>query len=190
MVAMPELGHLNPWKNHFAQLALGFPPGHHLAHDAFRQGLLSLSAFDLGYRIAVSSGVTRADVHLNPVVQTSEGLRAEASKLLDLLAVQNGLLDDHLGCDLAVGTCVSLLFRDVSLFSVEFMGRRDGLTNVVYIVPVVCTASGLFSKMDTTNDLCDGPHQTSWGADGLLPTKLFTHSEVHTRANGYCRCSW
>lgn len=112
MIAMPNHKHLNPWKIHFAKLALGKPPGQDLGHDVFRKALLSLSAYDLGYRIATSSGIALEEVYHSPVVHFSEGLRNEAGQMLEAAVVDKRLQQNSSSVDLVLGACISCSFRD------------------------------------------------------------------------------
>lgn len=112
---MANRAELNPWTRHFAKLALGVPPGVCAAQDAFRQALLSLSSFDLGYRITIASGMSREQVHLNPIVKLSEDFRYGAKMMLDSLVEKQPGLFATSSDDLALAACLALSHRDVSL---------------------------------------------------------------------------
>ena len=153
LIAMSNRKDLNPWSRHFAKLALGVPPEMCPAQDAFRQALLSLSAYDLGYRITIASGMTREQVHLNPIVKLSEDLRAEAKTLLDSLVGAKpgpfGMSAD----DLALATCLALSHRDVSgTFSCSHRVSTDPLVSNT-------SADSCLSKLDVFSRIRFGSHQ-------------------------------
>lgn len=100
----------NPWRHHFAQMALGAPHGSSIAHDAFRLGILSLASFDMGFR---ESGEP-AEEEDNALYAASIGQRTDALKLLRSMAVLKSYQTDIVAADLAIGTAVSLCIRDVS----------------------------------------------------------------------------
>lgn len=114
MIAMADHDHLNPWTRHFAKLALGVPPGVSTAQDAFRSALLSLSAYDLGYRITMATGMTRADVHRNPIVKLSQEFWDETKTLLDCIVDEVQTPFSLSVDDLSLAACVALSHRDVS----------------------------------------------------------------------------
>ena len=114
MIAMADHDHLNPWTRHFAKLALGVPPGVSTAQDAFRSALLSLSAYDLGYRITMATGMTRADVHRNPIVKLSQEFWDETKTLLDCIVDEVPTPFSLSVDDLSLAACVALSHRDVS----------------------------------------------------------------------------
>jgi hypothetical protein len=114
MIAMADHDHLNPWTRHFAKLALGVPPGISTAQDAFRSALLSLSAYDLGYRITMATGMTRADVHRNPIVKLSQEFWDETKTLLDCIVDEVQTPFSLSVDDLSLAACVALSHRDVS----------------------------------------------------------------------------
>lgn len=101
----------NPWRQHFVQMALAMPYGSSIAHDALRLGILSLSSFDMGFKMAGASA-NRED---NAMLAASIEHRADALKLLRSIVVLKPYQKDNLAADLAIGTAVSLCFRDVSI---------------------------------------------------------------------------
>lgn len=105
----------NPWRQHFAQMALGAPHGSSIAHDAFRLAILSLASFDMGFR--ESGGLD--DAEDNALYAASIGQRADALKLLRSMAVLKSYQTDIAAADLAIGTAVSLCIRDVSTSRAE-----------------------------------------------------------------------
>lgn len=124
---------------YFSTLAVAKPHGQSLVADAFRQGVLSLATFDIGFRLSKAQTIgvnvlARAMPAHGGSNNTSTQLARAGSdnamyalsvdqrrKALDLLQVASvaGLLDkEHAGSidfDLAVGTVLSLAIRDVSV---------------------------------------------------------------------------
>lgn len=115
MIAMGDLAEINPFQFYLIPLALGKPAGSDVAHDAFRKSILAFSAYDLGYRIAASSGISKEHIHTSPIVQLSEELRLEAGQLLGEMRKRQSHRDEQIAHDLALATCVVLSFRDVSV---------------------------------------------------------------------------
>jgi hypothetical protein len=100
----------NPWRQHFVHLALAMPHGSSIAHDALRLGILSLSSFEMGFKMSSSI----ADREDNAMLAASIEYRADALKMLRSIVVLKPYQKDNLAADLAIGTAVSLCIRDVS----------------------------------------------------------------------------
>lgn len=124
----------NPWLTHFVPLALAYPYGASLTCDAFRLGILSLAAFDIGFRMSRSpvlssyndgegdlelnaNGSEREQLRGNAMYQLSVVQRAKALELLNVAKAAGELDASRAGTlemDLALGTALILAIRDVS----------------------------------------------------------------------------